>query len=206
MRLILTIIAFLSLNHSFGQDYYLKYWSVGLGSNAIWFMSEEQKDCASGLQVEIHDTVLTYSICERTDQFEIDTVFNDTIWAKQRNFYKLNFRQSSIDSIISFLDTLKGKDIYRTNPNIMSGGIDNYFIQYQEWCSQFTLKNTYDSTALLITNLINTYLPEKNQIYVPNSRWTNNGYDKPLIKHCPKEGNGTYREILEQEYDLIRKK
>jgi hypothetical protein len=206
MRQIFTIVAFLTLNYSFGQDFNLKYWSVGLGSNATWFMTEEHKDCASGLKIEINDTVLTYSICEKTDQCIIDTVFNDTIWVKQRNFYHVKFRQSSIDSIISILDTLQGKYVYRTNPHIMSGGIYNYYIEYGGKCSQFVMKNTYDSTALQIINLINSYLEEKYKVNVPDSRWASNIHDKPLIEDCPRDGNGTYREVLEQEYDVIKKK
>jgi hypothetical protein len=68
------------------------------------------------------------------------------------------------------------------------------------------MKNTYDSTAVQITNLINSYLDEKYRIYVPDSRWASNKYDTPLIETCPRDGNGSYREVLEQEYDVIKKK
>lgn len=206
MKVFLTILTVLSLNLSFGQDFQLNYWITGLGSNATWFVAEEHKDCASGLKIEIIDTVLTYSICEKTDEYRIDSVFKDTIWTKQRNFYDVKFRLSSIDSIISILDTYLGKYVYRTNPRIMSGGIFNYSIEYGGKCSQFVMKNTYDSTALQITNLINRYLDKKYQIYVPDSRWASNEYDKPLIEDCPRGGNGTYKEILEQEYDVLIKK
>ncbi|UTW67071.1 hypothetical protein KFE94_02865 [bacterium SCSIO 12643] len=206
MKVILTILTVLSFNLSFGQDFKLVYWITGLGSNATWYMAEEYKDCASGLKIEINDTVLTYSICERAEKYRIDTVFNDTIWTKERNFYHVKFRESSIDSIISILDTLQGKYVYRTNPLVMSGGTLNYYIEYGGKCSQFVMKNTYDSTALQITNLINSYLDEKYHIYVPDSRWASNKYDKPLIEACPRDGNGTYREVLEQEYDVIKKK
>lgn len=206
MKVLVIILTILSLNKSFGQNFKLDYWFTGLGSNAGWFMTEKYKDCASGLKIGINDTILTYSICERGEQYNIDTIFNDTIWTKERNFYHIEFRQSSIDSIISFLDTLQGKYVYRSNPQVMSGGIYNYYIEYEGQCSQFVMKNTYDSTALQITNLINSYLDEKYQIYFPESRWTNNKYNNPLIEDCPRAGNGTYREILEQEYHVIKKK
>ena len=192
MKVLLTILTVLSLNISFGQNFKLDYWTTGLGSNATWYMAEEYKDCASGLKIEINDTILTYSICERTTQYKIDSLFNDTIWTKERNFYHVQFSQSSIDSIISILDTLQGKYVYRKNPNVMSGRIFNYYIEYHGKCSQFVMKNTYDSTAVQITNLINSYLDEKYRINVPDSRWASNKYDKPLIETCPRDGNGSY--------------
>ena len=169
-------------------------------------MAEERVDCAEGLKVEITNDVLTYSICERTGEFEISKTFNDTVWVMERNFYKVKFRQSSIDSIVNVLDTLQGKYVYATNPYVMSGSITNFYIQYDHWCSEFSLKNTYDSTAFQITNIINSYLTGRNRIYIPQSRWENNQFSKPLIKPCPSKRNGSYKEALEQEYEVIRKK
>jgi hypothetical protein len=205
MRLLISILSFLIVSTLYSQSFHLKYWTVGLGSNATWFISEEYKDCESGMKYEINDTLLTYSICEKNKISEIDTVFNDTVWTKQRIYYSVPFRQSSIDSIISTLDTLKGKYIYRSNPEIMSGGIFNYSIEYKDWCCQFTMKNTFDSCALKITNLINSYLEENFRIYTPDSRWENNKYNNPIIEPCPKEVKGTYKEALEQDYFIIRK-
>ncbi len=207
MKLLIIIIGtFFVMNFSFGQNFSLNYWTIGLGSNAAWHMPEEYKDCASGLKVEIKDTVFSYSICERTKRYKIYNAHNDTIRTKKRNFYNISFRQSSIDSIILFLDTLKGKYVYKTNPRIWSGGIYNISIEKDSWCSQFVMKNMYDSTALLITNLINTYLDEKYRINVPDSRWMRNKYDKPLIENCPKHIGDSYREVLKQEYDVIIRK
>jgi len=187
MRLLFTLLAILALNHSFGQDFQLYYSTVGLGSNATWFLAEAYKDCASGLKIEIKDTILTYSNCNS---------------AKQRNFYTTEFRRASIDSIVYYLDTLQGKSIFRTNPNIMSGAIFKYSIEYQGKCSQFVLKNTYDNTTLIIASIINSYLCEEYQIHIPS--WGKQDDYKPLIESCPRKSGGTYSEILGQEYDVLR--
>ena len=205
MKVSSTIAFILLISFTYGQDFKLNYWTTGLGSDASWLMADEHRDCNSGLKIEIIDSILTYSICEQTDDYEIDPTFKDTLWVMQRNFYQVQFRQSSIDSIVSCLDTLKGKYVYRTNPKIMSGSIFNYYIEFNGECSRFVLKNTFDSAALLITQMINSYLSEAYQIYTPDSRWMSNEYDEPLVKDCPISNNGTYREILEQEYDLIKK-
>jgi len=166
MKAIFTILLLLSLNQSLGQNFHLNYWVTGLVPNA-------------GLEVEINDTLLTFSISEKTEKYNID--LNDTVWIEKRNFYNFKFRRSSIDSIISILDTLHGKYVYGNPIAMPSNGLFYYSIEYAGKCSHFVMRNSYDNTALKITNLINSYLEEKYQIYIPNSILY-----KPKTEDCPR--------------------
>lgn len=92
----------------------------------------------------------------------------------------------------------------------MSGGIYNFYIQYDNWCTEFALKNTFDSTAMNITLVVNSYLEEGHRIPVPNSRWESDLNSEhrlpPLIKQCPSDPEKTYKDVLHDEYDAIRKR
>ena len=83
------------------------------------------------------------------------------------------FRQSSIDSILSFIENLKDSFVHKINPCIMSGGIHFLIIGNGLDTTRFRLDNTFDYTALKIVDVINKYLPDKNKLWP----------DKSLIKN-----------------------
>ena len=72
--------------------------------------------------------------------------------------------QSSIDSILVLVQTLKDTTIYKTNPCLMSGGITYITIGLAGDTTKFTLHNTFDKTALKIINIINPYLPKDKKL------------------------------------------
>jgi hypothetical protein len=194
MKAILNIIFIMTLTNAVGQSFKFSYSEFGLGSN---------KGQPSSLVVTIADTTLTYLIFEQTSEYKIDPVFNDTSWTKKRAAYDVLFKVESKDSIIKLLKGKEGKYIFASNPHIMSGSIQQLYFEYNNWCVEFSLKNTYDSTAMQITNIINKYLPKDHKIYVPYDLWTDRN-STPLIKSCPGAPNRKYSEILGDEYDLIR--
>ena len=179
-----------------GQNFKFSYSDYGLGSNS---------GDPSSLIVTIVDTTLTYLIFERTSEYKIDPVFNDTLWSNKRVAYNVPFRVSSQDSILLLLKGKEGKYIYGSNPHVMSGIIQRLYFECKDWCVEFSLKNTFDSTAMHIVNIINEYLPKDNQIYIPFDLWTDREA-APLVKSCPSDSNKNYSDLLGDEYDLIRQK
>ena len=176
------------------EGFKFSYSDYGLGSN---------RGKPSDLVVAIADTTLTYLIYENTSEFKIEPPFQDTVWTTKRMSYDVPLRKTSIDSIIKTLNGKEGKYIFASNPHVMSGSIQQLYIEYKDWCTEFSLKNTFDSTAMNIVNIVNRYLPKDNRIYIPYDLWTDRN-NAPLIKSCPSEPNQKYSDILGDEYDLIR--
>jgi hypothetical protein len=75
------------------------------------------------------------------------------------------FRETSIDSIKNILVNLKDTTIFQTNPCIISGGIHYLTVAFGTDTTKFELMNTFDYTALLITNLLNQYLPVEKKLW-----------------------------------------
>lgn len=94
---------------------------------------------------------------------------NSSFWFKKSEKSKFvsrgAIRQSSVDSIISLVKGLKDSSIRRTNMCIMSGGIYYITVANGTDTTNFTLYNTFDSTALKIINIINPYLPVGKKLY-----------------------------------------
>ena len=191
-RGILTLLLMLPLSVCFGQNFKFLYNSVGLGSNL---------DSPSHLAVTISDSVLSYFIYEKTN-YKIDKKDKDTIWDEEQVVYRTDFRKSSRDSIAMHLDNLKGKYIFNTNPGIMSGAIYQFYIATGEWCVEFSLKNTTDSITLLISDIINLYLPPGNKIPLFTTDNKRKKYT-PLIKDCPAKSK-SYFEVLVEEGELLQ--
>lgn len=196
MKAILNFIFIMTLTNAIGQSFKFSYSDFGLGSN---------RGEPSSLVVTIADTTLTYLIFENTLEYKIDSIFKDTLWTKKRVAYDVPFKFESRDSIIKLLNGKEGKYIFASNPFVMSGSIQQLYFEYSDWCVEFRLKNTYDSTAMQITIIINEYLPKDHKIYIPYDLWTDRN-SAPLIKSCPSEPNKKYSDVLGDEYDLIRQK
>jgi hypothetical protein len=80
---------------------------------------------------------------------------------------KGNFRTSSIDSILILVSGIKDSLIYRTNPDIMSGGIQYIIISKEKFSLEFDLFNASDPTAQKIVDILNTYIPnEERKLYL----------------------------------------
>ncbi len=203
MKSFLILISVIFFNISFAQNFHLKYWFVGLGSNAVW--NSEDNGCNNGLEIEISDLLLTFSECENSGEYKIDTFYNDTIWLKVRNYQSVLFRKSSIDSILTAIDSLKSKYVYKTNLSVMSGGISNFYIENAEWCSHLEMKNTCDSTFSIIKDIINSYLEKQFKIYTFNIENSNNKLASRFIDNCPRYSEGSYRETLEKDYEILKK-
>lgn len=72
-------------------------------------------------------------------------------------------RASSIDSIIDIIQPIGTKEIYKTNPNILSGTIINIDIKYNELDINFKLHNASDTTAQKIIDILNSNFSSDSQ-------------------------------------------
>lgn len=68
-------------------------------------------------------------------------------------------RNSSIDSIIELANRVTDTMVYRTNPEILSGGIHSISVSHNNKKVSFSLHNAYDSIAGKIVNILNTNIP-----------------------------------------------
>ena len=199
-RLILSILFVAYISTSFAQSFRFVYSEYGLGSN---------RGQASDLIIIISDTTLTYKVFEKIGLYTVsestfgDTKYIDTSWTKKQVAHDVPFRKKSQDSLIQLVKGMEGQYIFRSNPNIMSGGIQYLSFEYSTGCTAFSLKNTFDSIAMNAVNIINPYLPVNYKIYVPEEWWKDRS-DPPLIKTCPVDPNRKYSDVLGDEYDLIR--
>lgn len=192
MKTLFTIAFPLLFTSLCGQTFQFSYSTSGLGSN---------RGKPSELSINIKDSVFNYIVYERTSKFKIDPRFKDTVWEKEHNSYDTKIGKSTIDSIVHLLQGKEGKYVFVSNPSVMSGSMKIMNFEYSGSCVLYILKNTYDSTAMKIINLLNKYLPFKTQIYL----WRE-GIPKILIKNCTNEMSKNYVEILMDEYELIRQK
>ena len=178
-----------------GQNFTLSYSTVGLGSG---------RGTPPRLLVDIVDSDLYYAVFEDTEEYRYISDWNgDTIWKQERVAYKAPFRETSKDSIVKLLDGIAAKYLFFSNPYIMSGGITLISIQHDDYCVEFSLKNTLDSISVHIMKIINPYLPIGDKIYIPDD-WRDPEHAIPIVKDCPSTPEKTYVDILGEEYDLIR--
>jgi|GEM_PF-5475944 hypothetical protein len=96
----------------------------------------------------------------------------DTIWIYDTLTQYVKFRQSSIDSIIK---TVKPKhDTMISSLWFSPGDFDTRIIGMKfDGVKEFKIKlvNTFDSNAIEIVNIINTYLPLEYKIGIPYTEW-----------------------------------
>ena len=180
MKKLVSFIFFLLSFAAMGQPFEFFYTTIGLGSNQ-WSAPE--------LVIKISDTMLTYQLMKDNKPVR----------------YEVPFRTSSRDSILTLLKGKEGQYIFASNYHVMSGAIQSFYFEYKDWCTEYSLKNTFDSTALHIVRIINPYLPVGHTIYIPYERWAKEEC-APLIKKCLGDAKRTYGEILGEEYEYIRNK
>jgi flagellar basal body rod protein FlgC len=76
-------------------------------------------------------------------------------------------RKSSIDSIKEITNGITELRIYETNPNVMSGGIVNIIISYNQKRIEFTLHNASHPKAKEIIEIVDSNIPKKhNKLYL----------------------------------------
>jgi len=154
-----------------------------LKDSDIFFVSDtsyfhNQKLKSSSIKIKDEYFELTYIYCglgsnigKMSPKYKI---INDKfIYTSEQNSYysgKLiqpdtiligEFRQSSIDSINTIISEINETLIYRTNPNVMSGGICTIFIKSNDKKVEFRLHNATDNNAKLIVEILNTYIADK---------------------------------------------
>ena len=187
MKKILFILV-LFCNNSFAQNFRFVYSEYGLGSN---------RGQASDLIIIISDTTLTYKVFEKTGLYTVsnntfgDTQYSDTSWTKKQVAHNIAFRKKSQDSILNLIKGKEGQYIFRSNFAVSSGGIQYLSFEYNGGCTAFSLKNTFDSIAMNVVNIINPYLPVEHKIYIPFDLWVDRD-SAPLIKSCPIDPNRKY--------------
>jgi hypothetical protein len=69
------------------------------------------------------------------------------------------FREGSRDSVINMVKGIKDTLVHRSNPGILSGGIDFINISNDSIKIAFELFNASDSSGEKIVNLLNSYIP-----------------------------------------------
>ena len=199
MKFFLTIAIIIFSNLLFGQNFKLFYADIGLGSNhgtpADTEVSIDNEHMILRTPHKISDsTIQVYQIP--------DTVgyYNTLIYQ-----YIFDFRRADIDSIGKLIDTLSNKKVICSNPFVRSGGMYKLLINNNGLITEFSMTNTFDSTALSIINILNAYFPEENHIYYPKELWEANEYKEPLIRDFEQPGDGNSREAYENEFEILRR-
>lgn len=163
LSIVLVFIGLRALGQT--EDFKLTYHIVGLGSNA-WRNIYPI--------VKINGTTLTYTIEQQTTINKIKKWRNivDTIWNTTTVDYSVNLEKKTIDTIFNLVKNIKDTFIFKSNHCIMSGAVDILSISASSFKVEYQLMNTSDSTVLLISNILNYYLPDNNKI------WTNPDFMK----------------------------
>ena len=153
MKIVVAILIFSQtvFGQSEQENFSLKFYSIGYGSNR------------SALQpvFKVNGHNFTYTL----ESAWIDTsnpfpLIKDTICTGQ-------FKQSSVDSIITILEPLWDSVISKSNWKIMSGGSDFLNVSFKSHQTKFELNNAYDPSLVKIVQILNAYIPEeKDRIHV----------------------------------------
>lgn len=131
-------------------SFYLGYTTVGLGPN----MGRKEPT------IRIKGTQLIYTYEQNSSWTgEISKDDTDTILVG-------TFRLTSIDSIRNILHNLSDTTIYQTNPCITDGAIHFLTIAFGQDTTRFELHNTFDYTALKVTDILNFYLPGYRKLWI----------------------------------------
>jgi len=151
--LLLSIRTFGQINDSANtyQDFKLDFFSIGFGSN----MYSKQP------VFKVYGNRFTYT---RSSAWTSNNItLNDKIDTISFGV----FRESSIDSILSQITDLDDTLIFKSNPEIMSGGVDILEIWYGSKLIRYELNNAYDTTVGQIVTILNAYIPnEKDYIWI----------------------------------------
>jgi hypothetical protein len=175
LLLFLILISTLASAQKNYRDFYLYYGFAGLGSN-IGKMEPT---------LRINGTEFRYTL-------EQNSNWGDQKPEDPQLICTGKIRTSSIDSILSLVSPLKDTSIFKSNPDIMSGGIYDLTIASGRDSLNFELINTFDSVPLKIINILNPYLPSEHKLYAPTNLMK---YDEDFSRFV---NNKRYNEKKEQ--------
>lgn len=131
-------------------SFYLGYTSAGL----TFSMNSKEPT------IRIKGTQLIYTFEQNSSSTgEISKDGIDTILVGK-------FRLTSIDSIRNILCNLSDTTIYQCNPCITDGCIHYLTVAFGQDTTRFELYNTFDYTALKITDILNSYLPNFKKLWI----------------------------------------
>jgi hypothetical protein len=164
MKAILNLIFILILTNAVGQNFKFTYGEYDLHPGRNTHLSSI---------ITIEDSILT------SFEFEFDTMWEKKISGK------FPFRVASRDSILKLLNGKEGKLFYIADFNIRGGNLRQLYFEYKDWCVEIDLANTFDSTAMHIINIINTYIPSDKKIRIPYEMWIGRP-SSTNIKSCQK--------------------
>jgi len=177
------------------QKFSFSYDEIGLGSN--WGRDPT-------VQITIFDTLLIYSYYDGVKTPNGILPRGDTLWKHVLTPHQKIIDKRTIEKITFLISGMKGKSIIASDPMILSGGIQNFYFEFENSCVEFSLKNTSDSTMTSVINLLNEYLPEKRKINVffdgdlPPNKF------RPIVENCPSDKNKKYSDYLKNDYQIIQ--
>lgn len=156
MKYTVLILSFLFgcyLTAQTNSNLYIDLQSYGLGSN------NGQVDKIYCVR---NDSLYAYFISKHEKEHLDTTYISDYAYRDavlRRDTLKAGLRNSSLDSIIDLIP--KNTDtIVEINPCIKSGSLYKLIVNYNGQEKVFEMYNSFDSTAFMITNILQTYLPD----------------------------------------------
>jgi hypothetical protein len=188
-----------------GQEFYLSLSSIGLGSGRFH---------PDRIIITVKDSLLRYGIMEPSSEVDfISYSTGDTSWKEKRVWYQVPFERASRDSILAALSGKEGQDIYRSNPDIMSGGIKLLYVEYKGWCTHLSNRNIFDKTSNQIAKYLDPYLPEDYKLYCDTNHYASQrsfridyweSKSEPLIKKCIGLKSKSSTDLIGNEYEWLK--
>ncbi len=132
-----------------------EYYVIGLGSNYGDKIYP---------RFRIDDNQMQYTVRDNYWMKDQDSD-KDSIFVYGEKTYTIELRWSSVDSIVQLLNSLDDTLIERSNLGVMSGGIHIIHAAVGKKKVEFVLHNTFDRTALKITDVTNQYVCEQHRTW-----------------------------------------
>ncbi|HCS21538.1 MAG TPA: hypothetical protein DIW47_13425 [Bacteroidetes bacterium] len=197
MKLLLSIV-FLQISGAlYSQDFVFHYSEIPLGSNKYFSIKTPL--------ISIEDSSVYCQFLYREHTFNIDSLREVDINQNQEsgNMVVLPIKSEAIDSIRAYLTSVLGKSFYSTNPNVMSGGSQQFYFAFKGNCVSYQLTNTPDSMMMKVIPIINQLLPDSFKIYIPFE----SGFSdlEPIIEPCPGPIDSSDWDIYGRDYDILRR-
>lgn len=158
------------------------FWSASCAqSNNFEFSYEREVSCGLLHNIEyplinIKNDSLYYTYRQKTSQYSIerydDIKYIDTVWVYDTIRKYVKFRQTSKDSIVNAMNQIK--DTFIVSLIISPGDFDDQTLMVKNGHrkrKEIHLVNTFDSNAVPIVTIINSYLPADYKIDIPYSQW-----------------------------------
>lgn len=180
---------------SYGQtnQFKLTYQFVGLGGNMFRKFYPI---------VKIENGFLTYSIERNTaiKKIQLFEDFSDTTWNTEIIDTRIKLSLSIIDSLYNLVRPIKKTLIFESTGGI-GGGFHAITISDRSFKLKYELQKVCDTTAVKITNILDTYLPISNKIRLSK-------YDVDIEESFQQQIKLVERELAlkEKELKLLKKR